>query len=276
MCASTAGAGSWACACSSSPSVRGASPASHAAFAAPTATGRAYVSVEHRLGGARERRRGDRVGAAVARPRAGLRQRIGRSVVRADARRRQVPRSPVDISVGKRRCQRRVRLAALRRGSVGVHRRTRQWMGELGAGVTHPDQACLLGRLEIAEVQADAGDGACEHGKAASVARRRDAPALDGSTRKGGRNDVGTLSAMLVEIGTGASLGRRRSREASGASSSSASGLPPVARYRRSSSVGWEHPRGRAASPRLSGLAQPFAAFAGRCRPAARPGPRGP
>ncbi len=39
---------------------------------------------------------------------------------------------------------------------------------------------------------------------------------------------------MLVEIGIGPSAGHASSRPACGASSSSASGLPPVAAYRRS------------------------------------------
>ena len=44
---------------------------------------------------------------------------------------------------------------------------------------------------------------------------------------------------MLVEIGTGASLGKVESRAASGASSSRASGLPPVSAGQALERVRW-------------------------------------
>ena len=233
----------------------------------------AGVVDRRQAGGALERRGGDRVGAPLARPGTGLLERTRRLVVRADARCRQVPRAPVDVPVGKRRRQGRVGLAALPRGRLGVHGRTRERMRELDLAGTDRHQTSLLRGREIADVQSDRRGGSREHGDGTWVARRRRARARDASARASARNDAGTTSRCSSRSEPARRLTAAQAELASGASSSSASGLPPVARYRRSTRVGPECPAARAAPLRPRGRARPCAASAGRRRPAAKAAP---
>jgi hypothetical protein len=124
-------------------------------------------------GAALERRRGDRVRAALSRAGAGLPQRAAGVVVGADRCGGQVPGAPVELAISESGRQRRVRLAAFLRGRRGVHRGARERMAELDLAEVDRDQPGLLRRCEIIDLESDALAGAPEHAEIAAVVRGR-------------------------------------------------------------------------------------------------------
>ena len=156
-----------------------------------------------------------------------------------------MPRAAVGVAVRQRTRERAMRGTTLlgRRGPVD--RRPRQDVAELDAAVAKCDEADCFGRDELLIKPGHARSSVCNSPVSLAAATRNARRVGSGSDSARRTNPRATLPA----IGTGASIGRSVRRAASGASSSSASGLPAVAAYSRSTA---SSPTSAAAASRSS------------------------
>ena len=112
---------------------------------------------------------------------------------------------------------------------VGVDRRPGQRMAELDRARAQRDQPRALGRGQRGQVDPELGRGPLEHRQVAAVAASRPAPAPAGRPRRAVPTRRRNAPEIVAETRTGAPSGASARSCASGASSSSASGLPAVA-----------------------------------------------
>ena len=151
------------------------------------------------------------ISAARAAPSARLLERGRGRLVDSDGGGREVPGTPVDVSVGQGLGKRPMGLASLPSGRVGIDRRARERVAELDRPGPHGDQAGGLGRGQDRQVDPQPGGRALEHRHIAALAGRREHqgaagrriefldPAQEGA-RDSRRNDDGRARGSELEL----------------------------------------------------------------------------